>query len=103
MKPTNNTYEIRTLRDIYNLPTIEQVEVCAKELTEFLLMTRKMNDVLNEMAKVAGITIPDGRQAVEFPEVAKWIDDGKGSLTAKFVSEDKQEPILTVETTVNNL
>ncbi len=41
------TYEIRTLADIYNLPTMEAMETCLDELKASMVQVRAIIDRLN--------------------------------------------------------
>jgi hypothetical protein len=38
-------YKIKTLKDIYNLPTHEQVKTCLDEFTKIILEARDTNDL----------------------------------------------------------
>lgn len=87
---TPKTYQIRTLGDIYKLPTIQQVERCLTELTSAMLQTRAANDMLVGTAKVEGIDVLHG-MVTEWPEVSEWIDDGKDEVGLTFHTEDGQE------------
>jgi hypothetical protein len=77
----NNTYPITTLRDIFNLPTREQMETCLAELTEAMIQARIANDaimaVLEDNGSV-GLT-----RAIDWPETSNWVDDGKGETRLK--------------------
>lgn len=72
----NNTYPISTLRDTYNLPTIEQMKVCLGEMTEVLLQGGQANDAVMAVLEEHGAK--GLRRALEWPEVTNWVDDGKG-------------------------
>ena len=95
----SETYPLRTLRDIFELPSRDHMERCLGELTKMLLATRAAADLLIDSAKEAGIDIPTGTKAIEFPEVLDWIDDEKGELGCNFVTEDGTN-LLRIE--VNN-
>jgi len=62
-----NHYHIRTLADIYNLPTAEMMERCLHELSARLRVARATRELLG--AKHKGVTL-------EWPEETLWRDDG---------------------------
>lgn len=77
-KPTGAIYEIRTLRDIFNLPTHDAMARCLKELGEMMSSARAYSDMLTETARALaaqdGKTLPDVQWG--WPESMKWTDDG---------------------------
>lgn len=89
------TFPITTLRDIFNLPTISQMETCLRELSEAMIQARTINDTVVAFAKDAGTDIG---QAIEWPEVANWIDDGKGEITGRIEGEGM--PTITITSKV---
>ena len=76
------SYTIRTLADIYNLPTLEQVQTAAYEMAEVIISARLKNDLMAALIESQGTAIPNGR-AFAFPESVEWIDDGKGEVNLK--------------------
>lgn len=93
-EPTGKTYEITTLRDIFNLPTIEAMETCLDETKRVMMQLRATLDMVREIARLQGI---DGSVAeAEFPEPLRWIDDGKGESTINFKAGG--ENVLTIKT-----
>ncbi len=85
-KPDGKIYELRTLADIYKLPSIEHIRRCLSEVCEVVLTTRAATDALiaavKETSPELAVTIPS--EAVEFPEVLHWCDDGNGSIELNF-------------------
>ena len=70
MKPDNVTYIISTFADIHNLPSIEHVERCMADMPSFLLLARRMSDLV--------ASYPGG-QPIPFPKSFEWVDDGDES------------------------
>lgn len=99
MKPTNKTYEIRTLADIYNLPSYEAVETCLKEISVLILQTRAMNDLVAANASKLGITTE--AICIPFLEKVEWIDDGKGMVDVTYVGEGTGDTLLQTKTQLN--
>lgn len=83
----NNKFQIKTLRDIFSLPTYEQTEKCLEELSKAMLHARATSDLIASLAKDKGILLVDGR-AFEWPEYTEWTDDEKGEIGADFVAQD---------------
>ena len=90
--PTDQTYEIRTLRDIYELPTFEQMETCLDEMAQSMKLARATSDMLQGVAESNGAKIEG--MASKWPEVTEWIDDGKSEIGAIFQADGK--PFLEV-------
>lgn len=87
MKPTNKTYEIRTLADIYNLPSYEHVEQCLEEIKVIMLQAKATNDLFVGLVQHKGIEIPGGK-CFEWPEKIDWLDDGKRNIGTDYVAPD---------------
>ena len=92
----SRVFPISTLRDIFRLPTLAQMETCLRELEAAMLQARVANDTVVALARDAGADI---EWAVEWPEVAKWTDDGKGEITSRFEGEGM--PSITITSKVD--
>lgn len=94
-------YELRTIKDIFELPTAEMMETALNEIVPFMISTRAMLDVQEAAFKVlaegAGQEIPDDFQFAVFPEVMLFKDDGKGESTAIFEYQDGQSLEMTLK------
>jgi hypothetical protein len=90
------SFEIRTLRDIFNLPTKEQMKTCLAEISRGMIQARSMSDLMVVAVKTLGGTPPE--LALEWPEMVKWTDDGKGRVETKFQVADEDEAISFVTT-----
>lgn len=90
------TYEIRTLADIFYLPTAKQMETALAEFTAGMRDNRRAADAMIHIAALAGkkFTL---REAVQFPEVTTWIDDGKGEVCGRHFMEGQDEPFLVIQ------
>jgi hypothetical protein len=84
-------YPISTLRDIFNLPTREQMETCLREITEGMLQARNVSDAAVAMVQaMGGDSFP---RAFEWPEVTPWTDDGKGTVTTRYHEDEESGPV----------
>jgi len=79
-------FQIRTLRDIFALPTLKQMETCLREMSEGMIQARITNDTIVAVLQEAGAT--EITRAIEWPEVATWTDDGKGDVTTHYGMPD---------------
>lgn len=90
MTPT--TYPITTLRDIFNLPTLEQAKTCLDELG-YALLQAKAADV----QAIAALKDLDPNlnleHVFEWPEVCDWVDDGLGEVGLTFQVPDLGEEV----------
>jgi len=89
-------FPITTLRDIFNLPTFRQMETCLRETMEGMIQARLANDVMVAAMEGAGTKV---ERAIEWPEVVKWTDDGKGDVKTSYGGPDGV-PLFSLQTTV---
>lgn len=82
-------YEISTLRDIFLLPTKEQMVTCLIEMRALLEQSRSVSDLT---AALAGL--PEGEPSIIFPDSITWIDDGKGEIAPTYCADGK--PVFTL-------
>lgn len=78
-KPPFVTYEIRTLADIFKLPTPDAMERCLNELSEMMVSSRAYSEMIVACAK--DVAERDGRTfpadtGFTWPASVKWTDDG---------------------------
>jgi hypothetical protein len=80
-------YKIRTLKDIFDLPSFDVMKRCLRELTAVMLSTRGIAElyagVVRGVAKKVGEKIPDGLQH-KWPDEVTWRDDDCGTSTINF-------------------
>lgn len=81
-------FPISSLRDIYNLPTIEQMETCIDEIKICMMQARATNDLFVALANLEGANV---KKAFEWPETLPWHDDGKGDVGTRYVTPDGDE------------
>ena len=97
-KYTGQTFTLRTLRDIANLPTDDMVERCMKELSALIRIQRNtvalMNAAADEEAKKDGKEPVSDKVKWQFPEEFTWCDDNGGESEIKFEMAGKE--LLTV-------
>lgn len=91
-----SVYQLRTLRDIFELPSYEHMERCLDELKTVMLQARATNDLFAGVMEHQGHAMPEGK-CFMWPEVLEWNDDGKGEIGADYVGPDGK-PFLTMRT-----
>lgn len=78
-KPTE--YTIRSLRDIFELPTEDMVERCLREIAQMMLVMRNTAPILNDMDM--SLAKPDERESMPlrwlWPDDFVWRDDNGGT------------------------
>lgn len=90
--PTGQKFHIRTLQDIFNLPTADMMSRCLRELGEMMVSTRAYSELLGDVAR--DLAAKDGKTlhkgcAFKWPEVTEWNDDGSCVGTEiTFVAEE---------------
>lgn len=80
-----SVFPLRTLRDIFDLPTFDQMETCLDELKECMMQARATNDLMVALVNEKG---HDVKKAFEWPEVLEWKDDGKGEVATQYGGPD---------------
>ena len=90
------TYPLRTLRDIFELPSYEHMERCMDELKNVMLQARATNDLFAGLLEQQGVPVKDGKCFI-WPEVMDWDDDGKGEIGSDYLGPDG-EPLLSIRT-----
>lgn len=93
---TGSVYPLRTLRDIFELPSYEHMERCFDELKKVMLQARATNDLFAGLMEHQGKPMPNGKCFL-WPEVLEWKDDGKGEIGADYVGPDGK-PFLSMRT-----
>lgn len=98
---TNQTFIIRTLRDIYELPTVDMMVRCMQELTSLMQIQRSTVELLGEVADTQAAR--EGKPPVsdtvkwKFADEISWTDDNGGESKLQFRMGGKE--LLTVRVT----
>lgn len=91
-------YRIRTLKDIFDLPTFDMMKRCLSELSSVMLVTRGTAEMLagvaREVTKEEDKKLPDGLFH-KWPDEVVWKDDHSGKSEIKMPWSDREG--LTVE------
>ena len=95
-KPDGKTYPLRTLADVFKLPSIDHIRRCLPEVCDAIITTRIGADALVQAVRDVSpeLAAAIAAEAIEFPEVLNWEDDGKGAASLDFVCEG--ETLLTI-------
>jgi hypothetical protein len=97
-KPDGTVYPLRTIADIFNLPTHGHMERCLAELQKIMLPARATADLMTGIAESQGL--PKDSCKIVWPDVLEWIDDGKGELGCDFNAGD--ENLMSLRITKEN-
>lgn len=71
------TYELKTIKDIFEKIPEDRIEDCMAELTVLILQAKRVHNLFLGMVK----NITDKDTILKFPEFVEWIDDKKGDIT----------------------
>lgn len=91
-----SVYPLRTLKDIFELPSYEHMERCLDELKTVMLQARATNDLFAGLMEHQGKPMPGGK-CFAWPDVLDWKDDGKREIGADYVTADGK-PFLSMRT-----
>jgi len=85
--PTGETYVIRTLQDLWQLGSAEQIERAFREISFAMVRARRYQDDVLVAASEALMdpagTEPAPSSAIEWPTEIHWKDDGRGQFELK--------------------
>lgn len=80
-------YELRTIKDIFELVPSDRINDCCKELGQMLTQARYQLDLVGAAAVALGEEL-DMAAAFTFPDSVTWADDGKGEIKTRMVDGD---------------
>ncbi len=94
---THQSFKIRTLRDIYELPTQDMMERALAELGKMMSLTRATDDLMGrvarDLAKSDGKELPENLRST-WPEEVEWIDDDGDKNEARFVGPEGENLLI---------
>lgn len=82
----SETYEIKTIQDIFEKVPTGRVKDCMAEITEMILQAKLMLHAHELGAQLLG-----GEVSFAFPETLHWVDDGRGEVETVFEYPDHPE------------
>ena len=92
----SKSYEIRTLKDIYdNVPT-NRVDICFEEIHSAIRSAMLIRDLIRDVMEAEGEACEDINQIMVYPEVTRWVDDELGDVGFTLNSAETQETLLSV-------
>ena len=79
-------YKIRSLVDIYNLPTLDQVKNCLLDIGESMLRAKTVDKQLEKELKF-------NSPVFRWPDLVEWVDDGKHDNEPNFPIKQTAEDL----------
>lgn len=76
----NNTYELTTIKDIFDKVPADRIETCMAELAVLLRQSAVLRDQVLILANSEGMDI-SASEVVKIQDVFNWVDDGLGDIT----------------------
>lgn len=92
-------YELTTIKDIFDTVPVEKMADCLNELGVLMVQAKGMHNAMSVAAELVSGEKP--ACVFEWPEPVTWIDDDKGEITANYVGEGLDEPLITMKTQVS--
>jgi hypothetical protein len=86
---SGETFTIATIEDIWNLPTINQMERCLAEFVDGMMQARRMEEVM--MSMIENSTGERPERALEFTLPFTWKDDAAGDLTLRVKDPENED------------
>lgn len=85
------TYELKTIKDIFDKVPADRIEACLAELAPAMAHQK----AIAESMIMAGVP---AESITVWPEVATWVDDNKGELQTNIMLSDgdKEEKLGTI-------
>lgn len=91
-------YELTTIKDIFDKVPVDRIEACLDELAKIIIQSKHLNNSMCEAVNLINGNKPDN--AITWPDMITWIDDGKGELIARVLTDDNDE-LLKIKTKIN--
>ena len=91
------TYELVTIKDIFEKVPADRIKACMNELSVALTQAKALTDLAN----VCGEVVTGNKDAVETvcPDKFTWVDDGKGEIETNFHMNN--EPAFSLKTNLD--
>jgi hypothetical protein len=90
------SFTVASISDIWELPTIEQMERCLEELKTGMVLARQTENIMLSMMKEAGQPMD---RALDFQVPFTWNDDCKGEYTLRLLGVDDDGEKLQIKFT----
>lgn len=90
--PDGKTYPIRTLADIFALPSVDHIDRCLSEFRTLMMSARGTLDLLSAIAASKGADVA----GFSMPETLDWTDDGKIG-GAQFIADGQEFMSIRIE------
>lgn len=89
------SYEIATIKDVFNKVPADRIRDCLNELGVLLSQAAAMRDLVKAVADATGVEYTEDQNA-QIPDVFNWVDDGKGELSLNIGSRDDDGEFTTL-------
>ena len=88
------TYELTTLRDIYEKVPADKLRLCLREIADGMEHARSLEELMNASADA----MPRGFSAATiWPDSCTWVDDGREDKTIIVHDADTKKEVFTFE------
>lgn len=89
----DRTYRIRTLQDLWNLESAEQIERALREIGTAMIRMRRLQDEVLAGASAALHGTPQAHELV-WPDIVEWVDDHRGKIQIQMAEVDGRKTLM---------
>ena len=86
------TYELMTLRDVYEKVPRDKLALCLREIAEGMEQAKALEEFVSVSAAAEGAIA-----ATIWPESCEWIDDGEETITITVVDAATDDEVFKLE------
>ena len=100
--PEPISYQLATIKDIFDKVPSDRIRDCMEELGVLLSQAAATRDLFVACAEEIGLPLESAQP--KLPEYFTWVDDGKGDLSLRVVTnaaDGTEAPVFSIDTHVN--
>ena len=86
------TYELMTLRDVYEKVPRDKLSLCLREIAEGMEQAKELEELVSVSAAAEGAIA-----ATIWPTSCQWIDDGEEAITITVVDAATDDEVFKLE------
>lgn len=91
-----NSYELTTIRDIFDKVPADRIPDCCRELGTLLAQSKGLAELIQCTGDAIGID--EAQRLMKMPETFTWVDDGKGEIVTRVCAGEHGE-VMRLEST----
>lgn len=84
-----NSYELTTIRDIFDKVPADRIQDCCRELGTLLAQSKGLAELIQCTGEAIGFD--EAQPLMKMPETYTWVDDGKGEIVTRVCTSEEDE------------